>query len=84
MTRDEFIEKYYHRVYKHLCDEGYALGYVDDEIDEYFDFTKCFIFVGTKEEMADEPGHEDFYIIAEEAGFVMAESFSGIEYNFVK
>lgn len=83
MTRDEFIKKNVRKAYKQLCDEGYAEGCVDDEIDDYFADNKEFIFVGTKEEMAEEPGHDDFYVIAEEDGLVMAEVFNGISYNFI-
>lgn len=84
MTREQFINKNYHKLYHHLCEEGYELGYTDDEIDDYFENTKQFIFVGTKEEIAEEPGHEDFYVIAEEDGLVMAEVFNGISYDFIK
>lgn len=87
MTQEQlikkFIEKNYHKVYKHLCDEGYALGYTDDEIDDYVVVTKQFIFVGTKEEMSRELGHEDFYTIVEEDGLVMAEVFNGLSYDFL-
>lgn len=78
MTKKEFIEKNIRKIYRFLCLEGYDLGYTDDEIDEYYETNKGFIFVGTPEEVEEEFEDGDYFIVAQDDTWMAVKALYGI------
>lgn len=76
---DLFVEKNYNKVKKHFYKEALEMGYQKDEREGYFQDCRCFIFVGTINELKET--EKDYFIIAQKDNMVIAETFSGINYT---
>lgn len=85
MTKEQFTEKYYDTIKEYMYREGEELGYSKNQLEAYWNDTKCFIFIGTKDELKDEfKGKlQDISVIAEEENYFAVETFSGIEYDCI-
>lgn len=82
MTKEEFIKKNWHIIYKHLFDEAVDMECCDDrDIDDYIIDSYCHIFVGTKEEVEDEFEPDWYSIIAQDNDWLIVESFGGYTYD---
>lgn len=82
-TIDNFIEKNYDLIKKHFYKQAREMGYSTRQYKSYFDDCKCFVFIGEQTDLDKETSKDNYFIIKQENDLIIAETFSGREYNFI-